>query len=171
MTAGKTYTPISTTTLSSASPSITFSSIPGTYTDLKIVFSGRGTAADSLELPTMRFNGDTGSNYSRTVMYGDGTTAYSARSSNKTSIELEYVSGGNAASGTFGLIIVDLLSYASTSVYKTSLVRTNEASATVRAQVNLWRVADAITSISIAPSFAANWAVGTSATLYGIAAA
>jgi len=53
----KTYEPIATTTLGSNQTTITFSSIPSTYTDLVIV-SNMGTTTASY--PFIRFNGDTG---------------------------------------------------------------------------------------------------------------
>jgi len=76
-----TYTPIATTTLGSAASSVTFSSISGAYTDLVLV--GAGTLASNLYL-NVKFNNDTGSNYSRTELYGDGSSAASYRESNQS---------------------------------------------------------------------------------------
>ena len=62
-----TYEPIATTTLGSAAASITFSSIAGTYTDLRLVMVGTTSASD---WAFVRFNGTDGS-----------STAYSASDS------------------------------------------------------------------------------------------
>jgi len=56
-----TYEPIATTTLGSATASITFSTISGAYTDLVLVASitGVSVATD----PWIRINSDTGANF------------------------------------------------------------------------------------------------------------
>jgi len=87
MAAGSTYTPIATTTLGSSATSYTFTSIPSTYTDLVIVAQIKGDTTTYLNL---RFNGDTGSNYSRTTLSGNGSTASSERRSNQTWINTDY---------------------------------------------------------------------------------
>ncbi len=80
-----TYEPIATTTLGSAAATITFSTIPATYTDLRVVWVGTVTVADSAG---MRFNSDSGTNYSRTVLQGDGSAASSNRSTSQNQIYL-----------------------------------------------------------------------------------
>ena len=79
MTATPTYIPLATTTLTSATNSVTFGSIPtGTYRDLIIVMDG-DTAASTR--PVLRLNGDTSSSYSGVMMSDDGSSSYSATSS------------------------------------------------------------------------------------------
>jgi hypothetical protein len=80
MPAGNTYESIATQTLGSSSGSITFSSIPSTYTDLVIVFSGTTAALVAVDI---QFNGDTSTNYSRTIISGNGSTASSDREVNQ----------------------------------------------------------------------------------------
>ena len=84
-----TYTPIATQTLSANTASVTFSSIPQGYTDLVLIVSATPVAAGTWNLE-MRFNNDTGSNYSRTVLSGDGSTAQSDRQSNQTLISQSF---------------------------------------------------------------------------------
>ena len=74
-----TYEPIATTTLGTSASSVTFSTIPGTYTDLVLVVAGTSAATNGNE---MQFNGDTGNNYSFTLLYGTGSAAVSSRNSN-----------------------------------------------------------------------------------------
>ena len=57
MAAGSTYTPIATTTLGSAG-TITFSSIPSTYTDLVIVLNGNGSRVAGTDDTGLRLNSD-----------------------------------------------------------------------------------------------------------------
>lgn len=161
-----TYEPIATTTLGSAAASITFGSIPNTYTDLRIVFSGTSTVNDYTAL--MRFNSDTGTNYSYTNLNGTGSAAGSNRSTDQTSIML---SAG--ISSTYpDLLQVDIFSYRA-SVYKTVLIAESDdcnGSGYVRRRVCLWRSTAAITSIDLI-SNTTTFKAGTTATLYGIKAA
>jgi len=155
-----TYTPIATTTLGSAQASYTFSSIPSTYTDLIVVFSGIGTTTDFFSI---RLNGDTGSNYSLTDLYGTGSSANSFRQTNQTKISRnECVNQSNA--------IIQINNYANTTTYKTTLSRSNSASDAAFAVVGLWRSTAAINSITLLHD-GSTFAAGSTFTLYGIAAA
>ena len=71
-----TMTPIATNTLVSATNSITFSSIPQGYTDLILIHSNISGTTQQLRLT---FNGDSGSNYSTTELYGTGSAVSHAR--------------------------------------------------------------------------------------------
>jgi hypothetical protein len=160
-TSAITYEPIQSYTFSGQS-SITFSSIPSTYTDLIIVWNGTSSA---LQATRFRYNGDTGSNYSWTRLLGDGSSAsaYSLSSQN-TGV------GGWAGSSQVANI-VQIMNYANTTTYKTSLVRMNAANdGYVGAFVNLWRSTSAINSIYIAPDSGGTFNNGNM-TLYGIKAA
>ena len=165
MAAGATYEPIATTTLGSAG-SITFSSIPSTYTDLRLVVSGKSSSSYS---GAIRFNGISTTTYSSTNLIGDGTAASSIRVSSDTAI---YVGGWGASAGTTypALITIDIFSYAG-ATYKTVLgTWSNDMNGTGSTErcIGLWRSTSAITSLSL---FETNYAIGTVATLYGIKAA
>jgi hypothetical protein len=155
-----TFEPIATTTLSSTASSITFSSIPGTYTDLRLVLVGKnGVGSNTTRL---RFNSDTGTNYSRTYLEGDGSAAASSRNTSGTSILV----GDNRT--TIGLQTMDIFSYAG-STNKTVLCSTandTNGAGTVNVTVGLWRNTNAITSIEL--SLADPFSIGTVATVYGI---
>jgi hypothetical protein len=162
MAAGATYTPIATTTLGSAVSSYTFSSIPSTYTDLIVIFAG--TIASSEGAYTLQFNSDTGSNYSTTFLYGDGSAASSGRVSNQTTIY------AGRATTTQGNGIAHIQNYSNATTYKTVISRGNNSSLTI-AYVGLWRSTAAINSIKIANETGSNLSSGSTFTLYGIAAA
>jgi hypothetical protein len=157
-----TYTPIATQTLGSAAASVTFSSISGAYTDLKIVYA---TTASSSAVNYLRFNSDTGSNYSRTFYYGDGTGTASGRETNITGIYTPFT-----MSTAITTNIIDIMNYSNTTTNKTCLVRSGATNNIVGAGVCLWRSTAAITSISIFCD-AANFVTGSTFTLYGIKAA
>ena len=162
MAAGATYTPIATTTLSSAQASVTFSSISGSYTDLFIVMALEpGSSLDGIRL---RFNSDTGSNYSWTQLYGGASTG-SNRGSNQDNIPVGATSANERQMSTFSIN-----NYSNSTTYKTVLVSPRGATTYASAIVGLWRNTNAITSLSI--SVASNtMAANSTFTIYGIAAA
>jgi hypothetical protein len=165
-----TYEPIATTTLGSATASITFSTIPATYTDLRIVFVGKSAAGGSaVENFGVQFNSDTGTNYSRTRLSGDGSAAASARGTNNVAlIFTEALAGSTATSPSY--VAFDVFSYAG-STNKTVLAESSldqNGSGTVARNVGLWRSTAAITTIKVYDYGGNNLAIGTTATLYGI---
>lgn len=163
-----TYEPIATTTLSSAASSITFSSIPATYTDLRLVVVGTSATEGRLLL---RFNSDSGTNYSYTVIKGDGTNTGSHRGTDQTywrSYET-VLPTSNA-----GFAAVDIFSYAGstnkTLLYNGSMDKNGSGTTTL--VVGLWRDTSAISSIVCysgnLTTTTYNFNTGTTATLYGI---
>ena len=161
-----TYEPIATTTLGTANATITFSSIPSTYTDLRIIFNAKLTATGSTTTSSnVRFNSDTGANYSYTYVCGNGSTG-SSGAINTTSAYL--IETPNVAS-IWGLTTIDIFSYAG-STNKTALATCSadqNGSGILTRNVALWRSTSAINSVSLIAS-SSTWAVGTTATLYGI---
>jgi hypothetical protein len=158
-----TYEKIATTTLGSASATITFSSITGTYTDLVLILSAKAIANMDCFI---RLNGDSGSNYSLTRLSGNGTSASSDRYANQTKGYGDI--DGYINTTNFNVEIIQFMNYSNTTTYKTFLSRASTAGNGVDAIVNLWRNTAAITSIELSGS--SNYATGTTATLYGIKA-
>lgn len=161
--ATNTYVVLDKITLSTAASTITFSSIPQTYTDLVIVFNGTAATATYTGL---QFNGDTGSNYSYTQVHGNGTSALSGRSSNATEL---YTSSSNTVTTTPSVMIVNIQNYANTTTNKTALIRNSNSAVEAAAAVGMWRNTAAITSVTIKTP-GTNFAVGSTFSLYGIAA-
>ena len=158
-----TYEPIATVNINGVSTT-TFSTISGTYTDLILVGAGitRGTA-NSLFI---RFNSDTGSNYSYTLLVGDGTTASSSRQSNQTSGMIG--AGTSGLSSTPTMILCQIQNYSNATTYKTYLSRDTDSNGSTEAFVGLWRSTAAITSVTV---FTGGNFTGGDLTLYGIASA
>lgn len=161
-----TYTPIATTTLTSAS-SVTFSSIPGTYTDLVLVSSAKSST--STVTPRIQFNSDTGTNYSCTYFIGYSGGTLSNRFTNDTSIPVANFAGNYTE---FSPMIISILNYSNTTTYKSLLSRgaNTVSSSDVSAVVGLWRNTNAITSITLQMS-SGTFAIGSTFSLYGIKAA
>lgn len=164
-----TYTPIANTTLSSGASSYTFSSIPGTYTDLILVSMVQKTTSGSGSGFNIRFNSDTGTNYSNTYLEGSGTSAVSYRSSASTGLNGGALTS-NAVSAQFDANINHIMNYSNSTTYKTVLGRYNDNEYSyVGAAVSLWQNTAAITSITLYSSN--TFATGSTFTLYGIKAA
>lgn len=164
-----TYEPIATQTVSGSPSSVTFSSIPSTYTDLLVVTQTAFTAATDVYF---RFNGDTATNYSYTILYGDGTSAGSARASSASAGILDYYGNPTTTLGN-SMMYFNVFNYANTTTYKTTLSRSSRGSGGTDAIVNLWRSTAAVTSITLGGGSALSqgWVNGSTITLYGIKAA
>lgn len=157
-----TYTPIETFTASGSQLLITFNSFSG-YTDLRLVIAGNTNNANV----GVRFNGDTGTNYSRTVVRGYSTsTADSFRQSSQTQIMLD-ASVSQPGQNMF----MDIFNYSNSTTYKTTLQRSNNATGGLDQGVGLWSSTAAITSIGVLMQAPTNYTAGTTFTLYGIKAA
>jgi hypothetical protein len=153
-----TYEPISTTTLGSTASSVTFSSIPGTYTDLVLVT--RNTSSGGLGGVYLdQINGDTGTNYSSTKIFGTGSVAGSDRNTSDTGVNIA-LSNSTQCNNIF-----HFLNYSNTTTFKTVLARGNSAGGQTRASVALFRSTAAITSFRLS---GVTFDAGSTFTLYGI---
>jgi len=160
-----TYESIATTTLGSTASSITFSSIASSWTDLRVIFVVQNSTSNTLNF---RLNNDSGTNYSYTLIGGDGSSTYSVTNTDQTQIQIGYGSG-MPTSPNFGLYTFDVFSYGG-STFKTCLIETSadqNGSGRVTRTVGLWRSTSAITSILFSAN-SGNLNAGTTATLYGI---
>jgi hypothetical protein len=166
MAAGSTYTPIATTTLGSAASSVTFSSISGSYTDLILIESFQFASTGSQS--RMSF-GDTSTLYSVTTLRGDGSAANSARFTAQPVIA-NTPGNTNSTANLQVNGIRHIMNYSNTTTYKTVIQRSNDASEQLVQSVGLWSNTAAISTIVLA-SLSGNYAVGSTFTLYGIAAA
>jgi len=161
-----TYEKIASTTLGSATPTIDFTSIGSSYTDLRLIITS--TVSSAGQALRIRFNSDTGTNYSHTYLVGDGGGAGSARTANSSFINLDSATSGNSTTIPT-LYTFDIFSYAG-STFKTALLTNSgdrNGTGFIANQVNLWRSTSAITSISVYVA-TGNLNTGTTATLYGI---
>jgi hypothetical protein len=162
-----TYEPIATQNGTGSSATVTFSSIPSTYTDLILVANPIFTV--NTANVNIRINGDTGTNYSDTYVRGDGSTASSGRDTSSNLIFFSATSGGvTTANRDNG--IAHFMNYSNSTTYKTVLLRYSQPGQFALAEVALWRNTAAITSISIIAS-TGNLDSAATFTLYGIKAA
>jgi len=179
MASAATYTPIATQTLASNASSVSFTSIPQTYTDLVLVANVLGyySVATYIGVGIQVGNGaiDTGTNYSSTMLSGDGSSAASSRATNAVSAGF-WATALAADNGTRNTVVTHFLNYSNTTTYKTWLTRFNAQQTTnstniVGTTVNLWRNTAAINQISFGDFNGTNFYSGSTFTLYGIASA
>lgn len=165
-----TYSLIESQTAGSAVASVTFSSIPATFTDLVLVTNVRSTRSAADDSLYMRLNSDTATNYSYTELKGNGTTVTSNRQSSISSFyAAQNVAAASQASGTFTPVLFNLNDYSNATTHKTILARNSFAGGEVSAEVGLWRSTSAITTIQVYCAIG-NLATGSTFKLYGIEA-
>jgi hypothetical protein len=162
-----TYEPIATQTLGSAAASVTFSSIPSTYTDLVIISAAKITSGSGIDM-VMRFNGDSGTNYSAVVLFGTGATVSSTYLVNNTNMYCDYY--GALDSAVYNTCIINIQNYSNSTTYKTTLIRSNNANIGLDAISGSWRSTAAINSVLLFPT-ASTFTTGSTFSLYGIKAA
>ena len=172
------YDSITTSTVGGGGvASVTFSSIPATYTHLQVrYFAQTNRATYGRDGIWIRFNSDSASNYSDHYLTGDGSTADAGANINADRIYLPEVLTSTAGANFFGSGIVDVLDYVNTSKYKTTRsIGGGDHNGTVNsigAQVSLrsgaWRSTSAINSITFYPGSGTTISQYSKFALYGI---
>lgn len=160
---------IATTTVGTTGTStITFSSIPSTYTHLQL----RGFWFNSTNSNNwFRVNGDTGTNYNGHELVGDGASV--SASAYTTNSEGNFIGYSDAASANPTTAVIDILDYANTNKFKTVRViygQDRNGSGRISMRSSSWRSTSAITSINLY-SQAGTFNQYTHFALYGIKAA
>jgi hypothetical protein len=165
--AGGSYESIATATGDGSSATITFSSIPSTYTSLQLRANILTDTAGKTLL--WRLNGDTGTNYTAHSLYGSGAAAGANNSTIVTSSDFfNQVTGTGTTQPT--AVILDLHDYASTTKYKTvrSIAGVDKnGSGEIDLNSGLWLSTAAVTSLTIRMS-SGYFTTSSTFSLYGI---
>lgn len=167
------YESIATTVVGgTAQSTITFSSIPSIYKHLQIRILARSNRAGVDDIFVVRFNSDTGANYSRHFLLGNGTGTSSFGTANETYILADGSSGASTAANVFGACVIDIVDYADTNKFKTvralGAVEANGVSGYLTMISGNWRSSSAITSVTITSFYSGSWVQYSSFALYGI---
>ena len=161
------YESIATVTVGSGGQStISFTSIPSTYTHLQVRMIYMNTVTTSTREATMQFNSDTGNNYSDHQLAGDGASASAAAVTSTNKIYVAQAKGVGF-SGT----IIDILDYKNINKYKTTRQIwgwDNNGEGVIRFSSGLWMNTNAISSITLTPLSTGNFGQYSQAALYGI---
>ena len=159
------YESIATVTVGSGgSSSISFTSIPSTYTHLQIRAIARSGSNPQVNL---RFNSDTGNNYTEHDIIANGSTVSAYGAGN-----IPYMPQGAVPSTTsvVGAFIIDILDYGNTNKFKT--IRglngfDRNGGGEIGLYSNLWRSTSAVSNIEIFANVS-SYSEYSSFALYGI---
>lgn len=163
-----TYKLISSQTLSSTTTSITFSSIPSTYTDLLIKVSARSARTNDSggSDGKLQFNGDTGTNYGSIGIFNASGSVLSFTNSNIIYI----VDSNTQAANTFGSTEFYISNYTSSNYKSVGVDTVAENTATTNYQFlvgGIWNSTSAITSLTLTDN-QGGYLSGSTFYLYGI---
>lgn len=167
--------PIYTVNLTPANGQFAFNNIPQNYTDLKVVisFKANDTSSGSYLIGTV--NGDTGTNYSYTMLFQSiidyGTSVIAARGANETyHAWARLATNATTWGGAYSTMEIDYPNYRLNTFKQMHAGLSNPSNSSTTyssAQyAHLWRNSSPITSLQFgAPVGYVN---GSTATLYGI---
>ena len=164
------YELISTTILGTATSSVTFSSLAtysSTYKHLQLRIAARSSSASSFS-GRLRFNGDTGANYSFKQLLGNGSSVLSTADSCQTGTDILPVSNSTSTASSFGGAVIDILDSYSTTKNKTLRSLAGFALGAVYLRSGAWYNTASVTSIDLYMQDATNFIAGSRFSLYGI---
>ena len=163
-----TYTLISSNTLGSSVASVTFSSIPSTYTDLILYYSVRTARVAGIDLLRIRINTDTtANNFKYMRLSSDASTASSDSGINLVG----YADDTSNTTNTFssGEIYIPSYNSSSNKPYNAYGATENNTTTAYMAMFgNLWLGTSAINQIIISSDNTQNLLANSSFHLYGI---
>jgi hypothetical protein len=159
-----TYEPIQTQTLGTATNTVTFSSIPSTYTDLVLVAMATNSTGDS-DL-CMRFNSITTTTYSSRFMFSSGSGSGTVA----TNSNLNRMRIGRTDNTTRYPNIINIMNYSNSAYNKSVISRSANGGLTLQ-HVGYWRSTAAINTVTLTDENGYNFSIGSVFTLYGIKAA
>jgi hypothetical protein len=167
----------STTVGAGGATTITFSSIPQTYTHLQIRAYSTCGRTDGDDNYILRFNGDTGSNYANHKVFGSGAAVSAASSELQDRINLDYaISSTWVGTNNYSPMILDILNYTNTNMTKTVRYITGfDSNDGNRDRLTLasggWYSTSAISSITLTADASQTLLQYTIVALYGIKSA
>lgn len=165
---------LSTTTLAGVG-TFDVSGISQSYNDLVLVGMLRGTAAGAADSPIVRFNNDSGANYTYDYMRASGSTPQAGEGLGQTSIQWA-LNGAPAATGAtngFGFLAAEVGGYASTTWVKTMTARNGGYSTIATGTLfpavvcGIWNSTAAITRVQVLTGAGNNFAAGSVLRIYG----
>lgn len=165
------YESIATTTLGSSTSTITFSSIPATYTHLQLRWLARSDRAAAQDFVDIRLNSDTGANYAAHLLYGDGATATSTAYVSNTNVGVIFMPGSTATASVFGVGVMDILDYTNTNKYTTTRILGGadiNGSGRIVLGSGVWMNTAAVTTLTIITDNASTFSQYSKFALYGI---
>jgi hypothetical protein len=165
------YESIQTVTVGSGgSSTISFTSIPSTYSHLQIRNISRSSRSDITDSVLLRLNSDTGNNYAYHFLRGNGTAASASAATSTSSIFAGAAVAQTGGANMFGVGVIDILDYSNTNKNKTIRSLTGEdrnGQGFVYFQSGLWMNTSAVSTLTFLNEFG-NFSQYSSFALYGI---
>jgi hypothetical protein len=173
------YTLISKQVLGSAAASVTISSIPGTFNNLRLTISGACSASASNANILMQFNSDTGADYAAQTVYGvqaltpaaGGFATGTIGGGQSTSLFVGPLDCASAPSNASGVITIEIPNYSGTTFSKKVLANSidtfNSTNMAIEVTGGWWTSTSAITAMSFTVSGGSNFVTGSTFVLYG----
>jgi hypothetical protein len=163
---------IASNTVTTATTSITFSSIPQTYSDLVLVLNIEGNTSFGTQA-RMRINGNaSASSYSSTTLTGNGASASAYRYPTGTAAYMEIMNGQTSTTANYTTSnLVQINNYANTSHFKTFLCRAlndKNGSGETDLVAGLFHSTLAVSQIEIFCASPTTFEPGSVVALYGI---
>lgn len=170
-TSGSTRVKLLETVVGSPAGSVTLSSIPATYRNLILVWSGKNSGSSAVNLQ-VRFNGDTGSNYHGQYMTGNNASVSASQEVSVSAPSIGVLPGSTAGANVYNMGEVVIPFYANTSMEKQYIAKCMRVDG--KSSGNLynenknghWASTTAINSITILAA-SNNIVAGSTFTLYG----
>jgi hypothetical protein len=167
-----TYTLISSNVLSSSAASVTFSSIPATFTDLVLIISARSNNGAASDAVNITFNGNTSAVYSQTQLMGFGSGGVASTNGSGLSRNYyRYIDGNGSTADTYGSMEIYIPSYLVSQnkpIGVFGVQETNAAAANMAVVAALFSSTAAISSLTVKPEDGSLWLSTSSFYLYGI---
>jgi hypothetical protein len=166
------YELISTTTLGTATPSVTFSSLgdySSTYKHLQVRWVARSSNATAGVGVFSRLNGDSGSNYFWHYLSGNGSAVSSSNSGSTTRALTGVAAAASSTSDAFGAGVIDLLDTYATKNKTFRTLTGNQSSSFTRVELEsaLWNNTASVTSWEVICE-SGNFVAGSRFSIYGI---
>ena len=160
-------------TVTTPGTSITISSIPGTYLNLKLVgvLQGNASTQDGVSL---QFNGDSGDNYDYSFIYGGGSLGASGNHGDgQSSAVVAFLADSGQVAHYPSPVEILIPTYAGTTFWKTFLANSMRNSNgnpdfDVAYIGGGWHNTAAITSITLFPNTGPNFTAGSTISIYGL---
>jgi hypothetical protein len=166
-----TYEFIANTTVGAGgATTLVFNNIPQIYNDLVVFCSVRSDRTGVPFANNLRFNGDSGANYSGVVLQGSGTVAYSSATA-ASAIRIGQINGSGSTANTFTNAEVYIPNYrgaVNKAAISFGILENNATEGYIESAACIWNNTAAITSITLIQPSTNNYVQYSSATLYGI---
>lgn len=168
-----TYQLIASSVLTTTTASVTFSSIPQTYSDLVVRMIARTNTADTNVNVYLRVNNDSTTNYSSTSMSFYGSSQNYNQNINRSQLDNgPWASGANLDANGFASNTVYIANYTNSLDKQISvfggLFNQSTSQAWAIDESGLYRGTSPITSIQL-PPYSGSYVAGSSFYLYGLA--